>query len=89
MLPTVQRRKLSVPQVARMLGVAENKVTAWIKTGELKAIDLSRLRGQRPRYAIDVADLARFEESRVVVPDNAQPARRLRRRAASGVKQYF
>lgn len=86
---SIERRKLSLPQVARMLGVADGKVLAWIKSGELRAINLSRLRGQRPRYAIDIADLERFEQSRTIVPETAPPTRRVRRKATAGVKEFF
>ena len=87
---TPDRRKLSVPQLARQFGVAENKIHAWIRSGELRAINLARSTNGRPRYAIDVADVAAFEQARQIVPDGgASTTRRLRKRAAGPVKDYF
>jgi hypothetical protein len=59
-------RKLTPPQVAKQWGVAPEKIVAWIRSGELKAIDASTSRGKRPRYLIDIKDLAAFEQSRLV-----------------------
>jgi excisionase family DNA binding protein len=88
MFASTKRRKHTVPTVARELGVANRKVLDWIKSGELRAVNLARSADGRPRYAIDVEDLARFEESRAVVP-NVGATPRLRRRAAAGVKEFF
>lgn len=63
------RKKMTVPQLARQLGVAERKVLGWIRDGELKALNLARTRNGRPRYAVDVDDLAAFERSRQVIPN--------------------
>ncbi len=83
-----QRRKMSVPTIARMEGVAEKKVLDWIRSGELRAINIARRPDGRPRYAIDIDDLAAFERSRLVVPSGGDNAPRLRRRAAVDVKQF-
>lgn len=84
------RRKLSVPMVARQIGVADQKVLKWIKTGELRAVNLATSPHNRPRYSIDVDDLEAFERSRQVIPESGLTStRRLRRRAASDVKDYF
>jgi excisionase family DNA binding protein len=65
----IQRRKLTVPVVAKLLGLAEDKILHWIHTGELRATNLARFAEGRPRFAIDVDDLAAFEKRREVVPD--------------------
>ena len=73
-----------------MLGVADAKILAWIRSGELRAVNLARSRNGRPRYAIDVADIEAFERSREVVPlGSGNATRRLRRRADGNVKQFF
>jgi len=83
-------RKLSVPQVARQLGVAENKIYAWIRSGELRAINLARSTHGRPRYGIDLADIEAFETGRQVIPDGGpSTSRKLRKRTAGHVKDYF
>jgi hypothetical protein len=84
------RRKRSVPTVAREMGVAEKKVIGWIRSGELRALNLARSRDGRPRYAIDVADIEAFEQSRQVIPDGgASTTQRLRRRTPGNVKEFF
>ena len=84
-----QRRKLSVPQLAEQLGVAEKKILGWIRGGELKAINLAASTSKRPRYAIDLADIAEFERRRAVVPTSEAAAPQLRRRSTSTVRDYF
>lgn len=59
-----RKQKLTPPEVAKLWGVSPDKVIAWIRSGELRAIDASRNRGQRPRYLIDIADLEAFENAR-------------------------
>ena len=81
------RTKLSPPEVARRWGVSAEKVIAWIRSGELRAIDAATHRGGRPRYLVDLVDLAEFEAKRAVV---ATPAtHRRRRRKDPAVIQYF
>jgi len=86
----IERTKLSPPQYAKRLGVSVAKVTHFIRTGQLKAMDVSANRGNRARYLIDLADIERFEKSRQVVPDGGlSTTQRLRRKAAAGVREFF
>ena len=78
MTATSKRTKLTPPQLAAAWGIDVAKVLHWIKAGELRAINVATDRNGRPRYAIDVADIAVFEASRAVQP----PAPRIRRRRA-------
>jgi len=61
------RTKTSPPRLARQWGIDVNKVLNWIRAGELRAIDASTRVGGRPRYLIDVADIAAFERRRTVI----------------------
>lgn len=81
------RKKMSVPMVARMLGVADKAVLDWIRSGELRAVNLARTPNGRPRYAIEVADIEAFERSREVIPAEPTP-KRVRRRAAADVREF-
>jgi hypothetical protein len=63
----IERVKLTPPQIARLWGTGVEKVYAAIRSGQLRAINLSSGH-ERPRFLIDKADLAAFEASRVVVP---------------------
>jgi hypothetical protein len=86
---TIERRKFSVPQVARLWGVSTHKVLHFIRTGELRAINLAASRSNRPRYMIDRDDLERFEVARQVIPDGGETTTRKLRRRAAGVKEFF
>lgn len=90
MAAIVQRRKLTPPQLAKVWGVSPSKVITLIRAGELKAINLATSRRNRVRYHIDLRDIESFEQSRQVVPDGvATTTQRLRRRATTGVKEFF
>lgn len=71
-----QRTKITPPQLAKRWGIDPAKVHGWIRSGELRAIDVSSTRGGRPRYLIDVADVAAFEASREVRPPSPVSRRR-------------
>jgi excisionase family DNA binding protein len=68
-------RWMTPPAVAELLGCDTHKILAFIKRGELPAVDLSIGR-QRPRYRISPEALEQFLIDRQVKP----PATKLRRR---------
>ena len=51
---------LTPKQVAERHSVDVDNVLAWIRSGELPAINVGKRNG-RPRYRVDVVDLAAFE----------------------------
>jgi transposase len=57
-------RKLTPPELAKRYGVEPSKVIAWIKAGELRAVNIATKATGRPRYIIDEQDVAAFEEQR-------------------------
>ena len=69
MAAIVERKKISVPYLAKEWGVSAAKITAFIKSGELRAMNVATSRDQRPRYLIDRTDIEAFERARQVVPD--------------------
>ena len=74
---------LTPPQVARRLGVKAQRVRAWIRSGELKAANLSD--ATRPRYRVDPIDLQIFLQRR-----SAGPAPKVsRRRRDSSITEFF
>ena len=80
-------RQVDRAEVARRFGVSLDKVAAWIRSGELCAINLAtNARGRRPRFVVDEADLAVFEASRAAKPTTAAPRHR---KVAAGVIQFF
>lgn len=80
-------RFLTPPEVSRRFGVNPSKVLQWIRSGELRAIDVSTHPGTgRPRFRISEVDLAVFEARRAAGPV-AKTSRRRKRDAA--VTEYF
>lgn len=73
---STEKQKLTPPEVARSYGVKEEKILAWIRSGELRAFNAATRPTGRPRFLIDKADLEAFENSRAVVP----PPKKTRRR---------
>ncbi len=53
-VPTLkrERRVLTPPVLAKQLGCDPNKVLHWIRTGQLKAINIAKDTGGKPRYVI-------------------------------------
>jgi len=80
MSTSVRKSKVTPPELAARWGVAPEKIVFFIRSGELRAIDASRIRGRghRPRYLIDEADIEAFEAARQVTPASPTPQRRRR-----------
>ena len=81
-----KKTKISPPELAAMWGISPDKIVSWIKSGELRAIDASTSRNQRPRYLIDVDDLADFEARRSCSPP---PKPRRRHRQSKTVFEFY
>ena len=61
--------KLTPPELASRWGISVDKVMTWIRSGELRAINAASAgRNHRPRFLIDLDDIADFERRREVVP---------------------
>jgi excisionase family DNA binding protein len=86
MSPTTSHRKLTPPEIAELLRVKPERVRAWIRSGRLRAIDVSQPGSTRPRFRIDPADLEKFEASLVVSPPRPKP---VRRRKPEDVIEFF
>ena len=84
------RRKLSPKELAAQWGTTASRIIGLIRTGELAAIDAAVNRG-RPRFLIDLADIAIFEERRMINPPRPVPrARQWRREKAEPAgPKYF
>ena len=82
----IQRAKLTPPQLAQRWGIDKAKIIAWIRSGELRAINASTIPTRRPRYLINEKDIQSFEQAREVLP--ACPLPRARRNHRPQVKQY-
>jgi hypothetical protein len=83
------RKWFTPPEVGKIYGVSVHKILFFIKTGELRAVNLASDLRNRPRWVIDPADLVTFEKKREAIPgDGLSTTQRLRRRAASGVTEF-
>jgi predicted site-specific integrase-resolvase len=74
------RTTITAKQYAQQLGVSENKVLAWIRTGQLRALNVASNVKNRPRWKITADARREFEESRTAKPSEPATAT-LRRRA--------
>lgn len=65
----------SVPQVAARYKVCQETVRNWIRTGQLRAINVNSLQCGRPRFVVLPEALAEFEKGKTV-PTPPPPKRR-------------
>ena len=84
--PLIQRTKLTPAEIARRWGIKSHKVLAWIRSGELRAINAAETMTGRPRYLVDVKDLAAFERAREVVCRNPRTHNRSQN---VGITEFF
>lgn len=81
------RTAFAVKAVADRYGVAEHTVLGWIKTGELRAVNVGTAPGKKkPRWRITQVALEAFEAARTAVPVLAP--RRKRSRQAELIEFY-
>jgi transposase len=69
---------LTVRDVARRYRVGEDKVRAWIRRGELRAINTAMVLCGRPRWVVTHDAIAEFERRRAGGPPPKQPRRKKR-----------
>jgi excisionase family DNA binding protein len=79
-------QRLTPPELARILRVDDHTVLDWIKTGQLRAVNVGSGK-KRPRWRIDPADVAVFEAARTAQPQI--PTHRRKKAASGWVFQYF
>lgn len=70
---------LTPPMIAAAIGSRPETVVAWIRSGELVAVDLARRGSRRPRFRVRRADFEKFLERRTVTATPVQATRRRRR----------
>lgn len=78
---------LSPSDIAVSRGINVIKVLTWIKSGELKAVNMATQAGKLPRWRISPADLEAFDAARAAVPQ--APVTRRPRRRAGHVVEFF
>jgi hypothetical protein len=78
-------RGYTVADVAARYRVSPDKVRAWVRRGELAAVNVASLLCGRPQLRITPEALAAFERGRSATPPPKPP----RRRRQQGWKDYF
>lgn len=76
----------SVKDLCESYGVGEHTVLAWIRSGELHCIDVSRKQGGRPKWRATEEALAAFELARTHTPP--LPRTKRRKRPADVIQFY-
>jgi len=86
---TPATRWTTPPALARQLGVAVDKVLAWIRSGELRAINVAARTSNRPRWRIPPEAIESFLAARVAGPVLSQPRSRRKQQRPAGWVDYF
>jgi hypothetical protein len=76
---SVRTLTYSVRDLCKHYEVGGHTVLAWIHRGDLKAVNVSRNPGGRPKWRITQAALDAFEALRTHTPPPPRPRRRHRR----------
>ncbi len=71
-----QKHGLTVREVARRYRVSPDRVRAWIRRGELAALNTADVRSRKPRLVVMPEALERFERGRVATAPPAPPKRK-------------
>jgi hypothetical protein len=79
---------MTPPELARRYHVKADKVLAWIRAGELRALNIATTTGGRPRWLILPESIADFEARRSSTPP-PRPVRIPRRRKPVDVLEFF
>jgi excisionase family DNA binding protein len=69
----------SIRQIAERFAVGQHTVLAWIRSGELAAVNVGRQPGGKPHWRITSEALLAFELLRSAQPIEPQPRRRRKR----------
>jgi excisionase family DNA binding protein len=55
---------LTVPAIAELYGISQEKVLGWIHAGELRGVNVAARGGSRPRWRVSRENLETFEAAR-------------------------
>ena len=77
---------ITPPALARRYGVSAEKIIGWIRSGELRAVNVAAKPSGRPRWRISESDIEHFEVRRAAVTTKTT---RRRRKPAAGIIEFF
>jgi hypothetical protein len=80
--PSLMTRGHTPREVARLYRVSPDRVRAWIKSGELGAVNIAHTRCGKPRFVVLPHHLSEFEQRRKASTTTKPPRRRRREPAA-------
>ena len=87
-MPAANSTTLTVADVAGRYGVTESTVLAWVRSGELRAVNVGRsARARKPRWRITPAAVEAFEAARTAAP--VAPASPRRRPRTADVVEFY
>ena len=75
-----------VKDLCERFAIGEHTILGWIKRGELKAINVSRKQGGRPKWRITEEALAAFEQLRTPTPT---PSQTRRKKQSTNVIEFY
>lgn len=85
-----QRSSLRPREIAMRYGVGVTKVLGWIRSGELKALDVSTAGdGSKPRWRVLESEIEAFEKKRSSGKPSSPKRRRKRKSIAAGIEDVF
>lgn len=64
---------LNLPQVAKLFKVSQENVRTWVKSGELRAIDVAPYGSKHRMYRFTDEAIHDFEQRRAIAPTVAIP----------------
>jgi excisionase family DNA binding protein len=76
---------LTPNELARLVRVSADRIRNWIKTGQLRAVNVAEHRCAKARFIILPHHLAEFERQRQVSP----PLKPARRRKRIGITDFY
>jgi excisionase family DNA binding protein len=79
-------KTFGIKDLCERFAVGEHTVLAWIRRGELRALNVGRKPDGRPKWRVTAEALAAFEAARTPTPP--QPRVRRKRRPADIVEFY-
>jgi excisionase family DNA binding protein len=81
-------RTYTVAELAEHLRVNEHAILAWIRSGEIRAMNVGRSPGgKKPRWRVTLSALEDFELRRTPTP--TPPKAKARRRRDASVIEFF
>jgi hypothetical protein len=78
---------LTPPQLARLWGCKPDTIRALIDSSQLRAVNIAKKPGGRPRWRITPSAICEFENARAAKP-KVLPARRRRKKQADVINFF-